>query len=332
MKENDIRPEVYAADHRVVVLQDVGRLLTRRDEFVEVCCPACESGPRSAKWVKFGLNYWECDDCQTVYISPRPSPSVLEWFYHGSVNYAYWNKYIFPASESARRERIFVPRVNRFLDLCAKHHVATSAVLEVGAAFGTFCQELKSRNVFDRIVAIEPTPDLAQHCRLKGIEVIERPFEGMAFGEKDTFDAMVSFEVIEHLFSPGDFFRRAKSLLAENGLLMVTCPNVNGFDITTLGQVSDSVDAEHLNYFNPAALSALLARCGLEVLEVQTPGELDAELVRKKVLNGEFSLDSQPWLQRVLLDQWERVGAAFQAFLSESQLSSHMWIVARKRG
>jgi 2-polyprenyl-3-methyl-5-hydroxy-6-metoxy-1,4-benzoquinol methylase/ribosomal protein S27E len=330
MRENEIRPKVFAAEQRVVMLQDVGRLLTRRAEFVEVACPACAAERRTVKFDKYGLNYRECAVCRTVYVSPRPSPAVLEWFYGGSLNYAYWNQHIFPASESARRTKIFVPRVNRFLELCGRHGVAIGSLLEVGAGFGTFCAELMSRHAFQRILAIEPTPELAAHCRSRGIQTIAKPFEEVEFGTGERFDAVVCFEVLEHLFSPEAFVRRVQSVLAENGLFVATCPNVLGFDILTLGRLSDSVDAEHLNYFHPGSLATLLARCGFEVLEVVTPGALDAELVRKKALNGEVSLDGQPWLKRILVDEWERVGGAFQAFLAENGLSSHMWACARR--
>jgi hypothetical protein len=66
------------------------------------------------------------------------------------------------------------------------------------------------------------------------------------------------------------------------------------------------------------------------VLEVQTPGKLDAELVRKKALSGEFDLSNQPFLNRVLIESWEECGDAFQSFLVDNKMSSHMWLVARK--
>jgi hypothetical protein len=111
---------------------------------------------------------------------------------------------------------------------------------------------------------------------------------------------------------------------------MLTCPNGEGFDIDTLGIASDSVDHEHLNYFNPNSLSQLLASSGLDVLESFTPGKLDAELVRNKVLEGVFDLIDQPFLQKVLIDEWDQRGAAFQDFLVATGASSNMWIVARK--
>jgi len=142
---------------------------------------------------------------------------------------------------------------------------------------------------------------------------------------------IASFGVLEHLFSPRDFLRGCANILSPGGLLVLTCPNAKGFDVMTLGPVSDTVDAEHLNYFHPASLAHLLGECGFSTLEAFTLGKLDAELVRKKAVAGEFDLSDQPFLRHVLIDEWERAGAAFQRFLVDNQLSSHMWIVAEKR-
>ena len=75
-----------------------------------------------------------------------------------------------------------------------------------------------------------------------------------------------------------------------------------------------------------------LERYGLEVLEVLTPGRLDAELVRKAAQAGTLDLTGQPFLRRVLIDDWPRLGQPFQDFLAENQLSGHIWAVARKKG
>jgi len=330
LTEKDIRPQQYMAAQKVAALSDLGRILSRCAEFVDVACPACGAAESKPKYSKNGISYRTCLACQTFYVSPRPGPEVLDWFYRSSVNYAYWNAHIFPASEAARRERIFVPRVDRLLGICEKYGVTADALLEVGAGFGTFCAELMSRKVFSRVVGVEPTPDLAKTCRARGIEIVESPIEKMVLAEAVRFDVVASFEVIEHLFNPADFIAHMLHLLKPGGLVMLTCPNGQGFDIDTLGITSDSVDHEHLNYFNPDSLSKLLASTGLEVLESFTPGKLDAELVRNKVLEGVFDLVDQPFLQKVLIDEWDQRGAAFQDFLVATGVSSNMWIVARK--
>lgn len=330
LTENAIRPVELMAKQRIVALTDVGRLLSRCGEFVEVNCPACDANHSKPKFEKNGFSYVECQECSTFYVNPRPPSEVLEWFYRGSPNYAYWNEVIFPASEAARLERIFVPRVDRLLELCRKYAVETNAILEVGAGFGTFCGEIQRRKIFSKVVAVEPTPDLARTCRERGLEVLEMPVEQVQLDDNDRFDVVANFEVIEHLFSPTEFIKHMVRLLKPGGILMLACPNGLGFDVEVLGPASNTVDHEHLNYFNPASLAGLLSSHGLEILESFTPGKLDAELVRNKVLAGEFDITDQPFLKKVLIDQWEQLGQSFQEYLVQQGLSSNMWIVARK--
>ena len=330
LTEQDIRPSQLMAKQRIAALTDVGRMLSRYSEFVFVDCPACGADAHIPKFEKNGIGYVECKKCQTFYVNPRPPSDVLEWFYQGSPNYAYWNEVIFPASEAARRQRIFVPRVDRLLELCLKYGVETNAILEIGAGFGTFCEEVQGRNVFTRVVAVEPTPDLASTCRQRGLEVIEKPIEKIQLTATELFDVVASFEVIEHLFAPADFIGHMTRLLRPGGIMMLSCPNGLGFDIETLGTASNTVDHEHLNYFNPKSLAGLLAKHGLDMLESITPGKLDADLVRNKILAGEFDVSKQPFLKRILVDEWEHLGGSFQEFLIQQGLSSNMWVVARK--
>jgi len=329
LSESDIRPDDLVKQQEAIILKDVERLIRRSDEFVKVACPACQSTENVKKYEKYSLNYRECCECETLYISPRPTEETLEDCYQKSEVYAFWNKHMYPASEEARRNKIYAPRVDRVLELCQKYKIPTNSVLEVGAAYGTFCLEMYSRGVFKRIVGVEPTPDLAQTSRDKGIEIIQKPIEKVQFEE--TFDVTVSFEVIEHLFSPKKFIEHCYHSLSPKGLFVVTCPNGKGFDIELLGPLSNSVDHEHLNYFNPESLSLLLERSGFKVLEKLTPGKLDAELVRKKALSGELDLSGDTFLKRILIDEWSDLGVSFQGFLAKNNLSSHMWIVAQKR-
>ena len=330
LTEREIRPAELMAKQRVAAVTDIGRMLSRRAEFVTVPCPACGEEKSEPKFEKNSIQYVTCGSCDTFYVNPRPSPEVLEWFYRGSPNYAYWNDVIFPASESVRRQKVFVPRVDRVLELCKKYGVEARALLEVGAGFGTFCTEAKSRGVFERVVAVEPTPDLAATCRKRGLEVIEKPVEQIQLDEGQLFDLVANFEVIEHLFEPVGFVRHMARLLKPGGLLVLTCPNGQGFDVETLGTASDTVGHEHVNCFNPTSLSKMLTACGFDVLESFTPGKMDADLVRNKILEGKYSVENQPFLKKVLIESPDRLLEPFQEFLVQQGLSSNMWLVARR--
>jgi hypothetical protein len=57
-------------------------------------------------------------------------------------------------------------------------------------------------------------------------------------------------------------------------------------------------------------------------------GRLDAEVVHEAALKGKVRLD--PFLHRVLVEEWEQLGWSFQMFLAEQGQSSHMWLAARR--
>jgi SAM-dependent methyltransferase len=183
---------------------------------------------------------------------------------------------------------------------------------------------------FRQVLAVEPTPSLAAACRERGVTVIEKPIENVDLGQHSA-DVVAAFEVVEHLLDPGAFVRACAQSVRSKGLIVLTCPNGRGFEVEVLGMVADTVDTEHLNYFNPKSLALLLEKNGFDVLETSTPGVLDADIVRNKVLAGKFDLSNQRFLQIVLLERWEELGQPFQEFLQKSGLSSHMWIVGRKR-
>ncbi|HWH14809.1 MAG TPA: class I SAM-dependent methyltransferase, partial [Miltoncostaeaceae bacterium] len=309
--------------------RDVARLRARAAEFTPVPCPACGAGGGTPALSKWGFTWRACPGCRTLYMSPRPSEAVMSDYYADSENYAYWAAHIFPASEDARREKVHRPWLERITGHCRALGVPTGTLVEVGPGFGTFAALAATTGAFDRVIAVEPTPQLAAACRDRGVETVEMRVEDAA-GHLPAADVVVAFEVIEHLYDPGRFVAMAGALVRPGGLLVLSCPNALGFDIRTLGAESLAVDPEHVNLFNPGSLAALVEAHGFRVESLTTPGRLDAEFVREAALDGRCDLSGQPFLERVLVDEWERLGGPFQAFLADHGLSSHMWVVARR--
>jgi 2-polyprenyl-3-methyl-5-hydroxy-6-metoxy-1,4-benzoquinol methylase len=327
MKESAIRPDELMVESDRLHALDLAKLLIRRAEFVEVWCPACGGAESTPRWEKDGFHYRTCSACESAFLSPRPPPALLDAYYQTAENYVFWSEKIFPASEAARRESIMQPRVQQILAACERAKLTPSVLVEIGAGHGTFCQVARDSGRFGRVIALEPTPSNAAACRARGVEVIEQPVEKAALSGAFA-DVVVSFEVIEHLYAPAAFASDCLRILKPGGLLILSCPNLKGFEVAALGTASRTVDPEHLNYFHPRSLEQLLTKTGFEVLELTTPGKLDAEIVRKRALDGHVQLD--PFLHTLLLERFEASGAAFQRFLVDHQLSSHMWAIARR--
>jgi 2-polyprenyl-3-methyl-5-hydroxy-6-metoxy-1,4-benzoquinol methylase len=327
--EETIRPTHLMTDDRLLYAADVRRLMLSKSDFVMVDCPACNSNSCEQEFEKDGFAFVTCRDCLTLYINPRPTFEMLTDFYVNSQSVKYWNEKVFPASEGSRREGIFVPRAKRVAALCQKHGAGFESLLDVGAGFGTFCEEISKLHTFKNVIAVEPSPGLAETCRQKGLQVIEKTIEGV---QLDNVNVITNFELIEHLYCPRDFIMSCQSVLPAGGLLILTTPNVMGFDLVTLRERSDNVcGPSHLNYFHPRSLAELLGSCGFDIIEIATPGMLDAEIVRKMVLSGRYDISGIPFLRQVLIDNWTECGVAFQAFLASNNLSSHLWMVAKRQ-
>lgn len=259
-------------------------------------------------------------------MNPRPTPDILSDFYLKSENYKYFNDYIFPASLETRRNKIFIPRVERVIELCKYSNIETDKLLEIGAGFGIFCEEMVKKNVFNEIVGIEASDSLAETCTKKGFRIYNGLLEQLEINE--TFDCIVAFEVLEHIFNPQKFLEISSKLLKANGILMLTFPNYNGFDIGILGTISDSIDHEHQNYFNEKSVSILLEKTGFVLSSVSTPGELDLDLVRKKILEKSFVPNS--FINDICINRDDKLREKFQIFLQENNMSSNMMIIAHK--
>jgi 2-polyprenyl-3-methyl-5-hydroxy-6-metoxy-1,4-benzoquinol methylase/ribosomal protein S27E len=308
---------------------DSNRILAHREEFVEIDCPACLSKRHRPVFKKGGFDFVECIDCETVFITPRPTFELLVKEHYGvSESATQWND-VLKATEKARIKKIFAPRAALIAKLCEKYKASKNLIVDIGTGIGTFCEEIKKLNIFKKIIAVEPTARGAEICRQKGIETIEKPVEETNLKNANV---ITNFELIEHLFCPGDFLSACARTLQKNGLFVITTPNIKGFDLITLKDISENISGvEHLNYFHPESLNILLERCGFKVEEILTPGKLDAELVRIKALSKHFDIAGHPFLKYILIDEWERIGTKFQKFLAANCLSSHMWAVARKK-
>lgn len=327
---NEIRSDEFKVLQEQAYANDIARLHLRLDDFVKVPCPACGSDENEYKFEKYRCQFVECHRCRTLYMSPRPTPEVMNEYYSKSENYDIWNRYIFPKSEGSRREKICRPNLERVISECVGIGLTKPRLVEIGPGFGTFAQLANQSGFFASIVAVERTPSMAQACRDRGVEVIESPLEEVPAEHLANADVAVCFEVIEHVFDPVRFVAGIRRMLKPGGLFLFTCPNGKGFDTEMLKAASPAVDTEHVNLFNPHSVRALLDRTGFEVVAVETPGRLDVELVRRGVLAKEVSYVNDPFWKTLLIDRFDELAGDFQKWLIDHQLTGNLRVIARR--
>jgi len=328
MKEEDIRRDSHLREVAKLHSEDVKEIIKSEPSFVHVNCPACGNDSSIFLHQKEGFSFDKCTNCQTVFINPRPSEMLLKDFYSNSKSMRYWNDVIFPETEEKREKLLFQERVNRIISFICKYNIPTNTLMDVGAGFGTFCFSMQKEGLFESVIAVESSKKLALSCKNRGINTIARPIEEV---EIEKADVITSFEVIEHLYDPIKFVKSCYKTLSRNGLLILTTPNVRGFELSMLKTLSPNYGGpDHLNYYHPKSLQLLVENNGFKTLEILTPGKLDVELVRKKILNKELVMNENWFLEDILVNQYEKMGEAFQKFIVQNHLSSHMWIIAQK--
>ena len=110
---------------------------------------------------------------------------------------------------------------------------------------------------------------------------------------------------------------------------MRTTASCTCFEYQVLGEQAPHINpVNRMNLLSIVVLTALIEAAGFIILELNTPGILDVDIVRN-ALSENKELVKDPFLLDLLLNADEKTQDNFQKFLSKNCLSSHMWILAR---
>jgi len=328
MKEVDIRPEALLNRYLELSAEDAEQCFSGVPR-QNLSCVACGSAEVCHEFEKNGFSYATCKQCGTLYQTPRPKIEAFEAFYRDSVSSRYWAEEFFPAVAEARREKILRPRAERLIRMCETYGVEVDRLVDVGAGYGILLDEWRLLRPKTHLLAIEPSSSLAGECRAKGFEVVEDIAENVT-SYRDYADLVVCFEVLEHVFDPLPFIKTLAGLARPNGYVFVSTLSVDGYDIQTLWEQSNSISPpHHINFMSIEGFQLLFERAGLEVLSISTPGVLDVDIVRNAYRKNPENFISNRFLRKLM--ESESHAAAFQEFLSSNCLSSHAWVFARKR-
>jgi SAM-dependent methyltransferase/ribosomal protein S27E len=327
MKESEIRNREVFKKYLELSAKDAEVYFADRSLFSNINCPACQSSEVTFFLKKNDFTYSECLKCSTFFVNPRPSLEQYDKFYSDSPSTSYWVNNFFKPVMEARREKIFKPRAEYISNFLINDK--NLVIGDVGAGFGLFLEELgKIRSDF-QLIAIEPSKEMAQICTDKGIEVIPTLIEDVT-GYDEKFDVLLAFELFEHLHNPEGFLRKIHQLLKPGGILFFTTLNGLGFDIGVLGEKSNSIaPPHHINFFNPQSAGLLLEVNGFEVIEASTPGKLDWDIVETSITSDDF-IPERIWkiISKYASPESKK---KLQNWISESNMSSHMRIVGRKK-
>lgn len=164
-------------------------------------------------------------------------------------------------------------------------------ILEIGCARGATGALLRTR-LGARVTGLELNPDVAHQATAHLDEVIVGDFESLDVPGQ--FDAVIALELFEHLQEPLGFLRKARSLLAPGGRLILSTPNVGHWAIVDdlLAGRWDYLPTglqcvTHLRFFTRPSLEMWLQMAGFTRYEI-VPQRLPApeEPLRRLIAAG----------------------------------------------
>ncbi len=222
----------------------------------EVSCPICGKS-NSKKFTKYnGWTIMRCQNCKTCYTNPRPTSEALPHYYNDK--YFSGDRFLNPTYNPNAIEWNKISDIESWIE-------KRGALLEIGAANGSFLKSMKNRGW--NVYGIDISADAAVAGKKEyGIEI----FCGVAkdYKPKVKFDAICLYQTFEHLPDPNSVMEQCFQWLNPGGLLVIEVPNINSFDmIYSRERKILSYDLpRHLVHFNAKTLSGALEKHGFRII------------------------------------------------------------------
>jgi SAM-dependent methyltransferase len=199
------------------------------------------------------FDYWKCGACNLVFLDPIPGN--LGRYYQSDY-------YAVPQDLSELKTRASAQRHK--IDLLQSLKPA-GRVLEIGPSFGDFVCLAQQAGYQVSAVEMDPTCCEFLASTLK-IPVSQSTEPVATLAELGMFDAIVMWQVIEHLENPWRMIAVAAEHLAPGGVLVLTTPNPESLQFGLFGKLWAHVEApRHLRLIPRALMVRWAERAGLSL-------------------------------------------------------------------
>lgn len=204
-----------------------------------------------------GYTIVRCPSCDLVYAETRPAGEcdLYDQSYYNSETAKGGYANYFAGSDTNRMT--FARRLRSI----EQRRGARGRVLDLGCALGDFLSVARSAGW--EVQGVELSAWAAEVARRRGLAVHTGSLESAGFAG-GSFDVVTLYDVIEHCTDPIALLAEVHRVLAFGGLVHVVTPNVGGLLSRLFGRWwYHYKPGEHLYYFSPTTLTALLRRAGL---------------------------------------------------------------------
>ncbi len=163
-------------------------------------------------------------------------------------------------------------------------------ILDAGAGFGQYTYWLHNRNKESNILAVDVKTEQVADCNnfFKQIDAKNVKFETadlLEFTKPNTFDLVLSVDVMEHILEDELVFRNFVASLKPGGMLLISTPSDQGGSDASDEHDSSFIEEHVRNGYNAGEIKEKLKRAGFSKAETHysygKPGQIAWKLSMK---------------------------------------------------
>jgi len=141
---------------------------------------------------------------------------------------------------------------------------AEGVVLEVGSGRAAFASIVGA----ERYTGLEFNDKAIERAGSVGITLIKETVEDHAKRNKQQYDAVVSFQVLEHVNTPVEFIKGCVDSLKPGGILILAVPSRDGFAGGAVNNILD-MPPHHVSHWSELTMRKVAELYGLEVVSIE---------------------------------------------------------------
>jgi SAM-dependent methyltransferase len=173
----------------------------------------------------------------------------------------------------------------------ARDHKGRQRILDAGSGFGQYSYFLSGMSKFWSIRAVDVKEEQIADCndffsKIGRSNVLFEMADLTVFSEPDTFDLILSVDVMEHILEDEKVFRNFYDSLTNEGMVLISTPSdQGGSDVHDHDEESSFIDEHVRDGYNIEDIREKLKRAGFSKTEARfsygKPGQLGWKLSMK---------------------------------------------------
>jgi SAM-dependent methyltransferase len=202
-----------------------------------------------------------CSRCGLHYLNPQPTMSDLVPYYPES-----YAPFEIPSPDQLPLlRRLSVNYGLRKRRRAVMRYKRSGRLLEIGCANGLFLDAMRRMGSW-QLQGVDTSESAVRYARERlSLEVFHGPLEDAGFPNRH-FDAVVMWDVLEHVHQPRETLIEIRRILKPDGVLVFRVPLLDSWDRKLFGPYWAGWDApRHLTVFSRRTLDMMLARTDFRV-------------------------------------------------------------------